>query len=609
MSVRKISPKRIQSLLEKGVALHQAGQLAQARAAYGEILEAQPGHGDALHLSGLIALQSNLPREAVELIGRAVRRCPEAAVFHANLGVALLQLGRADEALACYDKAITLDPRYAEAYFNRGNAFGKMEKYEAALGDYGNAIAIRPSYVAAFLNRGNIFRQQGRLSEALADYERVIALAPGSAEAYSNRGIALQEQGQFIAAIASYKQAVALDPHNAQAYANLGFALKEVGQTDAALISCNMAIALAPEMATAYLNRGLLQHEAMQIEAALASYEEALARRPDYAAAHWNKALVLLLEGRFAQAWPLFEWRRKRDGLAHAPRDFAEPLWLGEFPLNDKVILLHSEQGLGDTIQFCRYVKKVAALGARVILEVPVPLLSLFRSLDGVDRLVAAGEPLPSFDYHCSLLSLPLAFRTELASVPAEEAYLKADPLKKRYWQERLAAEAAPPKLRVGLVWAGGFRPDQPELWGANVRRNIELAKLAGLKAERIAFYSLQKGEPAESDPQRLAQAAWDGPQIVDYSRELTDFSDTAALLDNLDLVISVDTSTAHLAAALGKPVWILNRFDTCWRWLLDREDSPWYPTVRLYRQQKTGDWDSVLERVKADLGRLAAAV
>ena len=274
-------------------------------------------------------------------------------------------------------------------------------------------------------------------------------------------------------------------------------------------------------------------------------------------------------------------------------------MWLGEESLQGKTVLLHSEQGLGDTIQFCRYAQMVSDLGARVILQVQRPLRLLMTSLQGVDQLLAEGDALPAFDFHCPLMSLPLAFKTELATVPAPVPYLKADPVKKLYWQEKLGTRH---KLRVGLVWAGGFRPEQPELWGVNERRNIDLAKLAVLKNERIDFYSLQKGMPAEADPARLKAGGWDGPDLIDYTSELADFSDTAALIDNLDLVISVDTSTAHLAGALGKPVWILNRFDTCWRWLLDRSDSPWYPTARIYRQQQFGDWSSVVSAVNTEL-------
>jgi hypothetical protein len=259
--------------------------------------------------------------------------------------------------------------------------------------------------------------------------------------------------------------------------------------------------------------------------------------------------------------------------------------------------LLFEEQGLGDTIQFCRYVPLVAQRGARVILEVPPQLTRLAASLSGVAQVVETGHPLPAFDLHCPLLSLPLAFKTELATIPAAIPYLKADPDQSKAWQDRLGAKT---KSRVGLVWSGGIRSNQPV--SVNQRRNIPLAKFAALKHPGVDFYSLQKGQPGESELTDLKRSQWSGPNILDFTGALKDFADTAAFIDNLDLVITVDTAAAHLAGALGKPVWILNRFDTDWRWLLDRADSPWYPTAKIYRQDTAGDWDSVLQRVKTDL-------
>ena len=263
---------------------------------------------------------------------------------------------------------------------------------------------------------------------------------------------------------------------------------------------------------------------------------------------------------------------------------------------------MHSEQGLGDTIQFCRYAKLVKKLGARVVLEVPKPLLDLLNGLDGVDQLIESGKLLPAFDYHCPLMSLPLAFKTHLDSVP-ESPRFKINQQKINFWKNKLGTESNfNKKPRIGLVWNGGFRPNQPEVWGVNQRRNLPLDHLKILKNTGIEFISLQKGEPAESEFRCKISEGWDGPDIKDYAGELQDFSDTAALVLNLDLVITVDTSTAHLAASLGKPVWLLNRFDTCWRWLLDREDSPWYPSMKIYRQPSHGDWDSVMTKVRHDL-------
>jgi hypothetical protein len=270
-----------------------------------------------------------------------------------------------------------------------------------------------------------------------------------------------------------------------------------------------------------------------------------------------------------------------------------------------KTILLREEQGLGDTIQFCRYVPLVARLGARVILEVSPALAGLLSGLDGVAQIVARGAPLPEFDIECPLLSLPLAFKTELASIPSTIPYLAADPEKSLAWKNRLGEKN---KLRVGLVWSGGIRAERSHAWVFNSRRNIRLAALASLRHAQVEFYSLQKGQPGEAELADVKRNGWDGPDVVDLTAHLHDFSDTAAFMANLDLVVTVDTAAAHLAGALGKPVWILNRFDSCWRWLTGRTDSPWYPTAKLYRQDAAGDWDGVVARVRADLSALAAA-
>jgi hypothetical protein len=256
---------------------------------------------------------------------------------------------------------------------------------------------------------------------------------------------------------------------------------------------------------------------------------------------------------------------------------------------------------LGDTIQFCRYATLVAQLGATVLLEVQSPLLELLSGLEGVCQVVAEGETVPPFDYHCPLMSLPLAFRTTIGTIPAHIPYIIAEPSKAAYWQTKLGEHHKP---RVGLVWSGGFRPNHPEIWEINERRNIPLELIARINLPEFDFYSLQKGDPAESELLLREQEVWPETNLFNFAHELNDFSDTAALIENMDLVISVDTSSAHLAAAMGKPVWILNRYDNCWRWLLDRDDSPWYPTVKLYRQQRLGDWVSVLEQVRTDVSK-----
>jgi hypothetical protein len=403
--------------------------------------------------------------------------------------------------------------------------------------------------------------------------------------------------------LASYAAALAIDAQHAEAYTNRGRLLAELGRSQEALADFDRAILLRPDDVPAHCNRAAYHLQLRDIPRALDDLDRAIALQADCAEARFSRAAVSLLSGDYARGWADYEWRWQRDARLSTltPRQFAEPLWLGQESLAGKTILLHGEQGYGDVLQFCRYAEWVAARGARVVLEVPQALASLLASLDGVTTVIARGQPLPPVDYHCPLMSLPLAFGTSVATIPGKVPYLRVAEAKLQAWQERLGARSKP---RVGLVWSGGVRPHRPELRAAEKRRNIPLQEFAPLQGLDIDFYSLQKGQPAESELTELAARSWAGPHLLDFVGELADFSDTAALIENLDLVIAVDTSTAHLAGALGKPVWILNRFDACWRWLLDRTDSPWYPSATLYRQQVPGDWRDVIGRVRADLQR-----
>ncbi|MEJ0004923.1 MAG: tetratricopeptide repeat-containing glycosyltransferase family protein [Steroidobacteraceae bacterium] len=557
--------------LQQAIALHQQGQLLQARSIYESILRGQPRHFDALHLSGVLAAQMRDFAGAARRIGAALDIDRNNAVAFCNFGSACKELGQFESALAAYDRAIALRPCYIEAYYNRSIVQRELRQWDAAVASCDMAIRLRPGYAEAFCARGKVFREQRQWQPALDEHERALALQPGLAEAHVERGIALKELGQFEAALASYERAIALAPKDPYAYLNRGNLLKQMNDTDAAL----------------------------------ASYNQALSLDPNFATAHSNRSTILLLRGQFAEGWRDFEWRwrDRHSGVARQMRTFTQPRWRGTEPISGKTILLHHEQGLGDTLQFCRYATDVAERGARVILQVPPPLCELMGSLAGVSEIIAEGDRLPPFDCFCPLMSLPLAFETSLASIPARIPYLRAPQAKVRYWREQLGEKR---RVHVGLVWSGGFRPGQPEVWAVHARRSIALEQLAPLRTPGIEFHSLQKGQPAESELAQLTAAQWDGPDIVDNTHLLHDFSDTAALIEALDLVISVDTSTAHLAGALGKPLWILNRFDTCWRWLQDRFDSPWYPTARIYRQGQPLEWAPVVARIRTDLDELA---
>ena len=347
-------------------------------------------------------------------------------------------------------------------------------------------------------------------------------------------------------------------------------------------------------MATVYTSRGNTLHILTRNNEALNSLDRAIELDPTAPQAHFNRGQVLLTLGDYAEAWEEYEWRKKL--RSHGDRTFAQPALSSLEDIQGATVFLHGEQGLGDHIHFCRYAKLVADKGAKVVLEAPKPLFQLFKSLDGISQLIEVGQPVPPFDYHYSLMSLPRAFRTTLENVPNKVPYLFAEPNKAKAWANKLGARS---KLRIGLVWSGGFRPEKPEAWTTNQRRNMPLVQFGPLRDLDADFYSLQKGEPAVSEINELMNYGWNGPAIVDWTNELNDFSDTAALIENLDLIISVDTSTAHLAGAMAKPVWLLNRFDIEWRWL---PNSPWYPTIKLYRQKEADKWHDAIENVKTDL-------
>jgi tetratricopeptide (TPR) repeat protein len=658
------------SPLAEAITLHRAGRLADAEKIYHSILATRPDDFDSLHLLGVVFLQRGQPAEAIRQLDAALARYPDNASAlnnrgnalnalmrfeeavasydralaaepnyaeaHSNRGATLHRLRRFQEAVASYDRALALQPDYAEAHTNRGNSLHALEQYEEALASHDRALALRPNYAEAHSNRGNALHALTRYEEALASYDRALALRPEYPEAYCNRANALQALKRFAEALASCERAIALRPNNAEAYSNRGNALQELRRFPEALASHDCALAMRPDYAEAHYNRGNVLMELKRFEDALASferalalrpdyaealltrgnalqelgrcgeasasYERALAVRPDYADAHFNAALCRLLVGDFKRGCEEYEWRWETAPGKIGKRNFSQRLWTGCEEIAGRTILLHAEQGFGDTIQFCRYVPLVAKRANRVILEVQEPLLTLMATLAGAAQIVSRDDPLPDFDVHCPLLSLPLAFGTELASIPGDTPYLSAPVDRTEAWHARLGQHE---KRRIGLVWAGNPRKQLADARRIDGERSIAFDSLAPiLHVAGCEFYSLQKGGDAVAQLHDSTLCR----QIIDVTDDLHDFSDTAALIENLDLVISVDTVVAHLAGALGKPFWLINRYNTCWRWLLDREDSPWYPTARLFRQDSTRDWDSVIGRVQAALHEFVRA-
>ena len=516
---------------------------------------------------------------------------------HCNLGVALQRADRLDEAAGSFRQAIAAKPDFVEAHWLLADILQRQGQLDPAIASYRRALELKPDNAAAYSRLAQALQQAERLEEAVESYRRALALNPDHADAHNNLGVALAEQGRWAGAAESHRRAIELDPDHAEAHSNLGSALISLGQPGAAIECLQRAIEVKPSLAGAYANLGAARVAQNRPGEAIEAYLRGLAHAPDDADLHTNLAFAQLATADFDSGWQEFEWRWRTRQLR--PRRFAQPLWAGA-EIGDRVVLLHAEQGFGDTIQFCRYAPLVAGK-SRVILEVPRPLVRLLSSLEGISCIVAEGDPLPPFDLHCPLLSLPRAFGTSLATIPGEVPYLEADATQVTAWRDRLAELAG---LRVGLAWAGGARASEPRLQAVARRRSIELndfAALAGLVG--VSFVSLQIGEAAAQ-----TRSPPPGLRLYDRTGEIDDFADTAALIEALDLVISVDTAVAHLAGALGKPVWLLNRFDTDWRWLLEREDSPWYPTMRIFRQPAAGDWGAVIDRVADELARRAAA-
>jgi tetratricopeptide (TPR) repeat protein len=612
--------------LIQAVDLHRKGDLAQAERLYLQVLEARPDHFDALQMLGILRYQQKRLPEALSLLGAALQAKPDFPPALLSYGLVLDALERREEALASYDKALALAPNYAEALYNRGLALRGLARPAQALASFDQALSIKPDDAEAHFNRGNVLQDLNRPAEALASFERALAIKPDHVGALNNRGLALAGQHRPAEALASFERVLAIRPDHVRALNNRGNALQELRRPAEALVSYDKALAVQPAYAEAHYNRGIVLRglrrpaealasfdRALSIDPnhvdalnnrgivlrdldrpleALASYDRALAIDPGYAEAHSNRSCLRLLLGDFERGWEEFEWRWRVPDFAPWRRDFAQPLWRGDTPLEGRTILLHAEQGFGDAIQFARYVPLVAARDARVVLEVPPPLTALLSQLAGAALVVGRGETLPAFDCHCPLLSLPLAFRTRLETIPATVPYLSASETRVMKWRQRLPETG----MRcIGIAWAGNsnFKGDQT--------RSIGLARLSPLlSVAGIEFVSLQR-DLRDGDRDILRN----NPRVIHVGDALEDFGDTAAVMSMVDLVISSDTSVAHLAGALGKPAWVLLQYAADWRWLRDRFDNPWYPTARLFRQPELDDWESVVRHV---LGALSLA-
>ncbi len=540
------------ALFQQAWTLHQQGRLAEARHAYDAVLAREPNHAEALHLSGVIGFQTGQVEQGLERVRRAIAANPGAAAPYANLGQALNGIGRHAEAAEALMQAVALQPGVARAHAQLGMALLELGRSQAALEHLDRALALQPEMLDALNARAFTLRQSGRQEEALADLVRVAQRAPNIAGARYN----------------------------------LGLLLKDLRRYDQALAELDAAIGLQPQHVTAHYSRAVILAELQRPTDALAAFDRAIALKPDYAEAMFGRALSRLQLGDFERGLVDFE-QRKALSVPLGRRPYTEPEWLGDQDIAGKTLLLHHEQGLGDTLMFARYARLAEARGAKVVLSVQAPLERLMRTLSPTIAVIGEDQRPERFDLHAPLMSLPLAFATRSDTVPTEPRYLASEDALRARWAERLPQTG---RRRIGLVWASN-------------RQNLQLAQRSvGLKAleplldVEADWISLQK-DPAPGEAE--AFEALGGVHLGD---ELDDFTDTAALLDLMDLVVTVDTSVAHLAGAMGRPAFVMLAFNPDWRWFQGRADSPWYPRMRLFRQAAPGDWASLVCEVKAAL-------
>lgn len=641
------------------MALHSQGKLAEAAKLYEEVIGQDNGNFAALHGLGVIAYQTGNLEKSVGLISRAVQINPKIAAGDPYRSAALNQLGRHDEALAVCNEAIRLALDFAEAHYNRGNAFHGLGRLEDALASYAQATAIRPNFAEAWSNRGNALQGLRRFEEALASCDRAIALQPNYAQGWYNRGNALYDLGRFEDALSSYNRAVELRPNHAQAWYNRGKALTDLRRREEAVASYEKAVALNPAYAQAWCNRGNVLNDQERFEEALISYDKALALKPDYAEAwsnrgtalqylyrldqalaahdkalalkpdyaeahcnlgsvlntlnrplealanfeqaialkpdfshaHFNKAITELGLGNLEAGWRDFEWRRKIVEMS-GDRVFPKPLLTSVKNIQGKTILVHFEHGFGDTLHFYRYLELLHQAGAKVLFNVQKKLRRLLTPRGGFIQFVELDDPSLQYDYHIPMMSLPWVFKTTAQSIPASVPYVRAEDALTQTWHERLGAHG----FKIGICWMGSVT----HMKGGD-RRSFPVTCFEPLaKLNGVRLISLQKTEEAgelKSLPPGMTVESFEN---VDAGPDA--FIDTAAIMKNLDLVITNDTSLSHLAGALGMPTWVALQQVADWRWLRDRDDSPWYPTLRLFRQKADGDWSGVFAEIKAAL-------
>lgn len=577
-------PRQVEALFWLALLADQAGRTQDSVNYYEQVLAIQPNSAEAHGNLGSVLLKVGKVKEAIAHHRRALALMPDNAKAYYNLAIALYEQKQDQEAIDLYQQAIALQSDYANAHHNLGMALYRQAQPEEAIACYRQAVQLEPNHASAHNSLAVALYQQNKLDEAIEHYQQAIALHPGYVNAHDNLGIALKQQGKLEEAATHFQQAIAFNPSYANAYINLGNAMRELGRFNEAISYCQESIRLQPSNADAHNTYGCVLVDLARFEDAIACFEDAVRLRPDFADAHLNMGIILLQIGQFRRGFEEYHWRWKTKQCPDLR--YTQALWTGE-NLNGKVILLTAEQGFGDTIQFARYAPMVAARGGEVIIACQKPLLRLLSTISGVSRCVDRDKDNIDIHTHAPLLELPYILGTTTDTIPANVPYLSPPS------QSSIRLEVPPnTQLKIGIVWA--TNPSN----STSGKRSCSLSHfLSLLEVPGIALYSLQKEQPA-TDRDLLDST----PRLQDLQEQLTDFADTACAIAQLDLIITVDTAVAHLAGALGKPTWTLLPHIADWRWMRDRDDNPWYPTMRLFRQNQPADWDGVMQQVRQAL-------
>jgi tetratricopeptide (TPR) repeat protein len=652
--------------IDQALEHHQQGRLADAEQLYRRVLADDPNHADALHFLGVIAHQVGRHADAVNLIGLALRQLqdgpPRADVLNnfaealrmagrvpdavaalrqvvqiepnygeawSNLGLALDTLGQLPDALTAHDRAVQLTPNLPNAHYNRGVTLEHMGRLDEAIDEFEDATKLQPNHLLALNNLGAALTRRGhapraitilrkacqinpnyiegyinltgalsaaeKFDDAIDVAKRAVQLDPNRAESLNNLGVALDKAKRYHEAVDAYQKAIGLKPNFGLAHGNLGSSYDKLGQSDDAVRCFERAAELIPNNPDVLATLSGVYRTAGRDAESVATADKAIALNPNHADAHGNRAFALLHAGDYLEGFREYEWRWRCKTFSSPVREFERPLWDGTDPAG-RTILVHAEQGYGDVIQMARFIPMLADRGANVLVECVPVLRPLIETCRGVGKVVPTGLKLPDFDLHCPIMSLPRAFNVTIDTLPREVPYLHATDDRKQFWRGLIEPKAAGAKLKVGLVWGGNVKPDPRR--SASLKAFEPLGEVPG-----VVFFSLQRDEPAaelKHPPQ--------GIEVTDLGKDIKNFADSAAVLANLDLLITIDSAPAHLGGATGTRTWTLLPVVADWRWLRSREDSPWYPTMRLFRQEKRDDWGPVIDRMKEELKKLIAA-